>query len=829
MSRRALVAVVASVLAWTVVLVSTVQGASGPGSREYVLVTLRPGASDGALRALVQQAGCEDLEVLRPLPVHRLALLPNQDLEEALKTLRGSPLVQTAEVDGEQRNQTVPNDSLYSDFQWNLRNIHAERAWDLRPSAPEMIVAVLDSGVDIDHPDLRPNLLLDGAYDFINNSPIPRDDESHGTAVAGIVGAVGNNGQGVTGVDWRVKILPLKTLDRQGRGFDSVLAKAVIHAADVGARVINISSTAPQYSAALSQAIQYAQGQGALIVAAAGNTGDGDNQTMYPAAFDGVVAVGAVDQENVAAPFSQRGSFVSLVAPGVDVPSTALPSVSADRYASYSGTSIAAPHVSGVAALMWSLRPDLAAGDISAALQASTDDLGPPGRDDRYGAGLVDAGKAIDAVRLGVAPRAPTDGQVAAAVAAPPPLPDGPRRWYFAEGSTKAPFQVFFAVQNPSARSLQVRFTFLSPDGVRHAHEMPVPANSRVRLAANSVMPEAEFATIVEADGPIFVERTMYFGHDGHSVTGAREPARLWYLAEGSTTPPFDTWILLANPGDAPASAGLQFMLEDGTNREQPVSIPAHGRTSVYVNLLFTASGFSTRVVADQPIVVERAMYFDQSAGGHDTLAIAAPARRWYMAAGATGPGSDTWLLVQNPGDAPASVQVTLFTDDGRTITQPLLVKPRARSTLFTNLVVPKAVFGMRVDSDQPVVVERAVYVADDRAGFDSAAVPSPDTEWYLPEGATNGSFEEQLAILNPQPSAANVEIQVTRQDGQPVPPTRIRVSPLARTTVDVNAIVPDADVSIRIISSQPIVAERTSYFAVPDGVGVTHATGLTR
>src|SRR5207248_9551546 len=151
---------------------------------------------------------------------------------------------------------------------------------------------------DLTHPDLRSNLLLELGYDFLTDTPRPQDDESHGTAVAGIIGAVGNNKDGVTGIAWKVKILPIKALNAQGRGPDSAMVKAILYAADNGAKIINISSTGTRYSSALETAVQYAQDKGALVVAAAGNTGNSDNAVNYPAALDGVLAVAAIDDHD---------------------------------------------------------------------------------------------------------------------------------------------------------------------------------------------------------------------------------------------------------------------------------------------------------------------------------------------------------------------------------------------------------------------------------------------------------------------------------------------------------------------------------------------------
>src|SRR5207248_977289 len=181
---------------------------------------------------------------------------------------------------------------------------------------------------------------------------------------------------GVTGITWHTKLLPIKALNSQGRGPDSAMVKAILYAADQGAKIINISSTGTRYSAALETAVEYAQEKGALVVAAAGNSGDGDNAVNYPAAFDGVLAVAAIDDRDQIATFSQRQSYVALAAPGVDVPSTAWSGAGRGMYASQSGTSIAAPHVSGAAAVLWALRPDLLAGDIASALRTSADKVG---------------------------------------------------------------------------------------------------------------------------------------------------------------------------------------------------------------------------------------------------------------------------------------------------------------------------------------------------------------------------------------------------------------------------------------------------------------------
>jgi hypothetical protein len=321
----------------------------------------------------------------------------------------------------------------------------------------------------------------------------------------------------------------------------------------------------------------------------------------------------------------------------------------------------------------------------------------------------------------------------------------------------------------------------------------------------------------------------MFFGHDGHSTAGARQTSKTWFLAEGSTVPPFETWVLLLNPNPVPTLVQLRFMREDGSVVERTELVPAMGRRSVYVNALFTTAGFATQITADQPIVVERAMYFDNNQGGHDTLATPSPGKTWYLAAGASRGGFDTWLLIENPGTVPATVKVSFMTDTGSVVTQPLFVLPHSRTSLYTNPLVPNAAYGMRLDSDQPIVAERAVYFDNARAGYDSTAVAAPATEWFLPEGDTSGSFEEQLAVLNPQNQAVNVQVEFRPQDGDQPPPRRFSVPATSRVTMDVNPSVPDTNVALHVTADRPIVVERVSYFARPTGQGATSSTGLTR
>lgn len=795
-----------------------------------LLVSFASGSDDAGVREALASQGLTVEERLAPLPVYRVGALSAGDCAREAQRVQASTGAVSAEVEGEQRAAEVPNDDLYARYQWNLRQVGLEQAWDLRPSAPDIVVAVLDTGVDISHPDLQSNLLLSNAYNALDGSTNVQDDDGHGTAVAGVIGAVGNNGVGVAGTAWRVKILPIKTLGAGGLGPDSAMVKGLTYAADQGAQIINVSSTGASDSPALEQAVAYAEGKGALIVAAAGNS-DTQGGVTFPASYPGVLAVGASDQQNNLAAFSQPASYVGLLAPGVDVTSTNWAGAGYGAYSAQSGTSMAAPEVSGTAALLWELRPDLLASDVASALTntATPAGGGAPG----WGSGVLNAAGAIASVRLGVRP---TDGSVAlkpTTPSSPVPFPTPPamqpQTWYFAEGSTKAPFSTEFDLQNPNPTAAMAHFTFIGADGSQTGQDVPVAANSRVSYQASGAVSGKDFSAVVQSNTSLVVERAESFGHSGHSSVGARAPARTWYMPEGSSTGGFDTWIVLLNPGTSPAQAKLSFYQEDGTVRTDQETVAPMGRLSVHANSFVASSGFATEVDADQPIVAERTTYFDQGQAGSSSVGLTQTTRTWWLANGVSRPGFDTWLLVENPTSTPANTRVTLMSDAGTVVTQPLLVPAHGRASLYTNQVLPNSTFGMRVDSDQPVAAERSIYTNGGSTGASAPAVVAPSSEWFLPGGSTMGSFEEQLTVLNPQAQPAHVEVDFTRQDGRTAASQTLLVGPTTAQTFDLNQYAPDAQVALHVLADQPIAVERMSYFIQNGGQGMTSSSGATR
>jgi subtilisin family serine protease len=363
----------------TVSLTAGFKSAYVPGE---LLVKLKPGAGVKDEGALHSRAGAVPVEKNETLGLARVRLTPGTGMDKAMAEYRSSASVEYVQPNYIYHALLVPNDPHYW-RQWNMPKIGAEPAWEITCGAAGVVVAVVDTGVDLDHPDLAANLV--SGYNFINQGASPQDDNGHGTHVAGIVAAVTNNAVGVAGVAGGSRVMPVKVLSGAGEGTDYGVAQGIQWAADNGARIANLSLGGPDYSQALADAVNYAYGKNMLVVAAAGN--EGSNSILYPAALPGVVAVGATDNGDNRAGFSNYGDALDIVAPGVNIFSTFWN----DSYVYLSGTSMATPHVSSVAALVLSLHPGYTAGQVESTLKNNAVDLGAPGWDPYYGNGRLDA------------------------------------------------------------------------------------------------------------------------------------------------------------------------------------------------------------------------------------------------------------------------------------------------------------------------------------------------------------------------------------------------------------------------------------------------------
>lgn len=279
---------------------------------------------------------------------------------------------------------------------WGIEKIRAPDVWpDF--SGLGIPVCILDTGIDYNHPDLVGN--YKAGFNFITNTIDPMDDNGHGTHVAGIIGA-SSDGFGITGVAPKCSLYSLKVLDKDGNGLYSAIITALQWAIDNKMAIVSMSFGGTVYSKALEDICNAAYNAGLLLIAAAGNSGSGNGDTVtYPARFDSVIAVGATDQNDRHASFSSVGPALELSAPGVDITST-VPTTGAlgdpSGYRSLSGTSMATPHVSGTAALVFSSHPGITNAQARNMICANSIDLGTTGRDIQFGFGRIDAKAAVD-------------------------------------------------------------------------------------------------------------------------------------------------------------------------------------------------------------------------------------------------------------------------------------------------------------------------------------------------------------------------------------------------------------------------------------------------
>lgn len=284
--------------------------------------------------------------------------------------LTNQPGVMYAEPNYIYRATFIPNDPFFSSRQYAPQKINATTAWDRHQGSASVVIAIIDTGVDGNHPDLNSKMVA--GYDFVNDDADPMDDHGHGTHVAGTAAAVTNNGVGVAGIAPGCRIMPIKVLGAGGSGSIDWIVDGITFAADNGAKVINLSLGGGSAAQAYKDAGAYALSKGVLPIAAAGN--NGSTNMFYPAGFDEYLAVAATDRNDLRANFSNHGaSWVDVAAPGVDVYAT----TPGNSYGYSSGTSMASPVVAGVAGVIRSADPSLTPAATRILIQNGCQNVGP--------------------------------------------------------------------------------------------------------------------------------------------------------------------------------------------------------------------------------------------------------------------------------------------------------------------------------------------------------------------------------------------------------------------------------------------------------------------
>ena len=393
--------------------------ATGAVSVDSVLVKYSSGTSDPMIAAIESSLGVSSSYVSPYNGVHVVPVTADATVAGLVSAFAAFGGVEYVEPNGIVTAAFLPNDTYYSPYQWNLDTIGMPSAWNVNPGgSPTTIVAVIDTGVAYENygkyqvaPDLAGTSFVQG-WDFVNNDAHPNDDHGHGTHVTGTIAQTTNNAYGCAGIAYGVSIMPLKILNSSGSGTDQALADALYYAADHGANIVNMSLGSSSPSTVVEQAINYAYSKGVTLIAATGNDNSlGAGAVNYPAAYANVIAVGATRFDNHVTWYSNKGPQIDVVAPGGDLgvdqngdgygdgilqntfdPNTK--NVKDFSFWFFSGTSMATPHVVGVAALLYDQGihdPDL----IRAILQQTAIDLEAPGFDCDTGWGLLNAAAAL--------------------------------------------------------------------------------------------------------------------------------------------------------------------------------------------------------------------------------------------------------------------------------------------------------------------------------------------------------------------------------------------------------------------------------------------------
>ena len=280
-------------------------------------------------------------------------------------------------------------------YQWNIPFVKAEAAWGIDAVGQDVRIAVIDSGIYSNHPDIDDSLILPGKNYFTGNDNTSYD-ALHGTRVAGIIAAIRNNDIGINGIADKVQIVPLKCFEYDVTSLDRII-NAIYDAIDVyGCNILNMSFGTYINTQDLSNAMQYAESKGVITIAAVGNTGD--TRVYYPAGYDTVIGVGGVDTAGIVSVSSQKNHSVTISAPGELIVSTAYSGEGLPQYTTDGGTSIATPHVTALAAIVKSIHPDITPAEFRQLLINTADDAGSPGWDDSYGYGYLNIEKTVSAL-----------------------------------------------------------------------------------------------------------------------------------------------------------------------------------------------------------------------------------------------------------------------------------------------------------------------------------------------------------------------------------------------------------------------------------------------
>ena len=387
--KRAIVALAVVILSFssfpTIVLATPPDNPVSDLLSQQILVKFRSGTTPPEAADIHRQLGGQVKETIPGIGV-QVVTVPKGQAKEKAKAYFANAKVAYAEPDFVAQALGTPDDPGFAN-QWGMVKVQAPEAWDVTTGSPSINIAILDTGVDLDHPDLASKIISNIKF---SDSATTDDVYGHGTHVAGIAAAITNNGVGVVGLGYSLTLMNVKVLSDTGAGAYSWIASGIVWAADNGAEVINLSLGGSSASSTLEDAINYAWGKGVIIVAAAGN--NGDTAPFYPAYYTNCIAVAATDANDAKASWSNYGEWVDVAAPGMNIYST----LKDNGYGYKSGTSMASPHVAGLAGLVFTMVADSNGNgflndEVRSQIQTTCDNIGLSG----IGTGRINACRAV--------------------------------------------------------------------------------------------------------------------------------------------------------------------------------------------------------------------------------------------------------------------------------------------------------------------------------------------------------------------------------------------------------------------------------------------------
>jgi hypothetical protein len=415
---------------------------------------------------------------------------------------------------------------------------------------------------------------------------------------------------------------------------------------------------------------------------------------------------------------------------------------------------------------------------------------------------------------------------------------------FLAEGATGTFFDLDLCLANPNPDPTPVRIRFMKEDGTTVVRSETLAPLSRTTLRVNSLpgLASAAVSTVVESTDrlPVLVERTMFWRQAGHTETAVSSAARRWYFAEGSQGA-FDTFLLLANATDVPATVEVTFLRESQNPLSRTYTVAPTSRLNVYAGAIaqLRNQSFSIVVDSDVPVIAERALYFGPGwVGGHESAGVQTPSTEWFHAEGATGSFFDTFVLVANANDEPAMLEFTYLLSSGETVTRTRVMQPKSRLTVYVQEEDPRlrdTAVSTVVTSNIPVISERSMYWPGGGRAWQEAhnsfGVTETAARWGLAEGRVGGAkrFETFILLANPTDSATRVQITYLPDQGSPIT-KEYMLQPTSRFNVHVNSMVPELvnqefGAIVESLDGVPIAVERALYF---DGwSGGTNATAI--